>query len=1148
MKGKKNLEKAIVVGLLLSTSVYGTAWAEERYVNGKYTDENSIEITANSTVSPDTSINFDGEEKSLNDLTDVENVVIKFNPVEKYDNGEYGDKRAMGVYSAQYELQGKNITVYVGSKDNPSNIINNDGLHLSNHYPEFNVRSYTAYIYAPNSDALNLSHDITSTNDGDNMTFIGNPAEEYDRTGEGNGNGTLTAVVMDGNGIRANASVNLNMISGITINGATNIELQGSSVEAEVLMDGEDIGKMLGDSEIMGIKVSDAIESARISSEYNPAAIYAGDDMYNFDLGKLMENYIEQENLKGKLEDMEMWDNVNELLSGLSKKNMGRATIGEGNVVLEGNTSLILNGNNNYGVYAGKNGNITINGNLNIQSIGTDSYGIAAQNTNLIYGDKLNVNIYLKDEAIKKIKDKVKEIAINKYGPIAGAFVGAAAAAMVDPLLNSTLEKEGGMDIEGILDETQNTHGTSITLGNNTNVVIEMQDVNSKAIYASGIDDSAEQNQNSVSGKNLNSLWVKGDIVAEDGGIINLDITRSKQNWLQGDIIAFGTQSSKNASVNLTTNAALAYQGDALAANGGIVDVKLGNGSSWAGRADDYQDATNSDWLKNHTDNLYTKFSGSVTGNGTVTIDMGKESTWNVTGQSWATELKGDDSYIILGSDENGNGYALHVNSVKGSNTFAMNVRPDETGNMLYVQNGINTQQNLVILNDDEVLENMDEGDAIRFATIKNSGGGFNGDGNISDDSVLPGNNVQTFGSNTRISDAGMFNVYFDIVYNDYNEKMDGDLAAGDENSTVADINNVYNGNGFDTNKPGSNYVDEVYGGNTDDTTTNSIAEADEESNPVNAYIVRKSVTKDNLSDAGKTIINMSRANYKNAIYMDRLNKRLGEVRYINGEEEQGMWVRLRHDRIGMDGEFRSQNTMYELGYDVKQECDNGERRLGFAVDYMDGSTTYSDIIGKGETKRYGLWLYDTWLGDKGHYADYVLKWGHLQNDFDIKSKTRFEDISGDYSNNVFSVSAEYGKKNDMGNNWYFEPQAQLQLARVTGAEYESTQNTKVSVDGINSLIGRAGFRLGRDLNENSTVYVKADLLHEFLGDQTITASDPTGTFRETFENKGTWYDVGFGFATAVGKNSYAFMDFEKSFGNDNDETYQINAGVQWTF
>lgn len=97
-------------------------------------------------------------------------------------------------------------------------------------------------------------------------------------------------------------------------------------------------------------------------------------------------------------------------------------------------------------------------------------------------------------------------------------------------------------------------------------------------------------------------------------------------------------------------------------------------------------------------------------------------------------------------------------------------------------------------------------------------------------------------------------------------------------------------------------------------------------------------------------------------------------------------------------------------------------------------------------------------------------------------------------------------------------------------------------------MIARAGFRLGKDLGERSTVYFKADLLHEFLGDQDIYATDGTGTMDVTYGNEGTWYDVGFGFAAKMSKNSYAFMDFEKSFGNDNDETYQINAGMQWSF
>ena len=624
-----------------------------------------------------------------------------------------------------------------------------------------------------------------------------------------------------------------------------------------------------------------------------------------------------------------------------------------------------------------------------------------------------------------------------------------------------------------------------------------------------------------------------------DGGTNNINLNYGVGSKITGDIISgygghivIGTPESTEEGISTfsarNNNGTLTLNGDALSANGGKLDINLTAGSTWTGRADDYQDADLKNWKDKHEEQFNPKFSHSIDKNGYVKVTLAQEATWNVTGQSWITELDGSGVVDLTkgeGSD------AVHIGTVKGNNTFVVNLKPDglDTSDMIYVKNGTNEAQTLQINNRDEVLSGMKVGDALRFATVTKAGEGF---GNITD-------GAETFGKSTSINDAGIFNVDFDIIYKDYNEKMEGDLGT----------DQTYNGGNFSTNKPGQDYVDNVYGGKKDTSEINTLEETTEtESNPKHVYIVRNSVTKENQSDAGKTIINMSRANYKNAIYMDRLNKRMGEMRYVNGEEEQGLWVRLRHDRIGQSGDFRSMNTMYEVGYDVKQPTDNGEHRIGMAIDYMRGSTTYDDIMGKGETKRYGLWLYDTWLGEKGHYVDYVAKWGHLSNDFDITAKTTGEKINGDYSNNVFSASAEYGKKNDMGNNWYFEPQAQLQLARVTGADYVTTQGSKVNVDGINSLIGRAGFRIGRDMDENSTVYLKADLLHEFMGDQTVTAADATGTLREEFENKGTWYDVGFGFATKMSKNSYAFMDFEKSFGNDNDETYQINAGMQWSF
>lgn len=583
----------------------------------------------------------------------------------------------------------------------------------------------------------------------------------------------------------------------------------------------------------------------------------------------------------------------------------------------------------------------------------------------------------------------------------------------------------------------------------------------------------------------------------------NSEITLDNAAGVYGDIIAGrGIDNSDATGGKITINSVdyADFKGDVLAGNDGVIDLTLNN-ATYEGRVDDYADATLKDMVFRPEE-----FNVAVTDGGTVNMTL-NNSAWTARGQNFVTKLDfgAEGGLVDLSQDENN---SVTIRNLNGNGTFNMllNSEDHSKSDMLYIGKNTGSQTINIVGGITGGLENISEDNPLRFATV-----GI--------DSVSDVPDVNNSGISAYTRDGGVFDVEYAV------EKEDFDKADAE--------NEKYNGtgDGKGVDKPGNDFVENALVGNRD---------------AVNWIIT--GVKEQQESDAGKTIINMSKVNYNNAIYMDRLNKRLGEARYISPEDEQGMWVRIRHDRIGKDDAFRSQNTMYEMGYDEKQECDNGERRVGFAIDYMDGKAEYSGIAGDGDVKRYGLWLYDTWMGDKGHYADYVAKWGHLENDFDIMARSTGEKITGDYSNNVFSVSAEYGRKKDIGNNWYFEPQAQLQLARVTGASYTTSQNTDVTLDGINSLIGRAGFRLGRDVDERSTVYVKADLLHEFLGDQDITATDITGTLREEYENEGTWYDIGFGFATALGNNSYAFMDFEKSFGNDNDETYQINAGVRWTF
>ncbi len=620
--------------------------------------------------------------------------------------------------------------------------------------------------------------------------------------------------------------------------------------------------------------------------------------------------------------------------------------------------------------------------------------------------------------------------------------------------------------------------------------------------------DHALMGENNVSSISLNygaGSAVTGDIVAGYGGEISV------------------TEKAGDAGVSTMAEVpAMTLRGNVLAANGGQVTLDLGAGSYWAGRADDYQDAASEEWRKTHTDLYKSIFSKPVEEgtnpiqmNGTVDVTLGQAATWDVMGQSWVTKLGGDGGIIDMRNtlgDESSTSHAVHIGTLNGNHTFVMDLNWNQhnISDMLYIYDTENSSgQQTVFLNSLTGVENMQDGDKLRFATVKTDKlsftGEYRGEGGYDNGS-----------SKVMVRDTGLNDMALTIGNEKYVE------ANHKENAE-------YNGEAFSNAKPGDEYVDTIYGDGS-----------------TNWYLTREKA-EDELSDAGKTVIAMSKVNYSNAVYMDRLNKRMGEARYIDGDD--GLWVRMRHDRIGKDDAFRSMNTMFELGYDwhAKGQKD-GEHRQGVAFDYMRGTADYQNVAGDGDVRRAGVWLYDTWLGDKGHYSDYVVKYGRLSNDFDIYGRTTGEKISGDYDNDVWSVSAEYGRKKDIGNEWYFEPQVQAQYAYVTSADYTTSQGTKVELDGIDSLIGRAGFRLGRDTSEGNTVYFKADILHEFLGDQSIRAMDATGTLSTTYENEGTWYDVGFGFSHKMGEDSYLFLDVEHSFGNDNEDTYQVNIGLNRAF
>lgn len=268
------------------------------------------------------------------------------------------------------------------------------------------------------------------------------------------------------------------------------------------------------------------------------------------------------------------------------------------------------------------------------------------------------------------------------------------------------------------------------------------------------------------------------------------------------------------------------------------------------------------------------------------------------------------------------------------------------------------------------------------------------------------------------------------------------------------------------------------------------------------------------------------------------LSQRLGELRESDGG--QGIWVRMSRGEFEYDGEYKNQYNFFQMGYDWAA----GSWHYGAAVSHNDGQTTYTH--GDGENRSTSLSLYGTWLGDKGHYADIVLKQGRLSNDFDIYTEAGH--TSGDYDAWGTSLSGEYGMKVDLDGGWYVTPQAQLTLMRIGGEDYTTNNGIKVNQDSLESAVGRVGFEVGKRISNSGSIYAKASLLHDFAGsaDTYLSLNGLTNSYHQDIGD--TWCEAGIGFNYKTSENSYVYADVVKTFGGDVETPWQWNAGMRWTF
>ena len=264
-----------------------------------------------------------------------------------------------------------------------------------------------------------------------------------------------------------------------------------------------------------------------------------------------------------------------------------------------------------------------------------------------------------------------------------------------------------------------------------------------------------------------------------------------------------------------------------------------------------------------------------------------------------------------------------------------------------------------------------------------------------------------------------------------------------------------------------------------------------------------------------------------NRILTNDVRKRMGDLRASNGTHSA--WARYDGGKLsgenGLDSEFHT----IQVGVDTVASAD--APRVGVAFAYTDGDMDH--VRNSSDMQAYSLAGYATWMADNGMFLDTVVRMSKFDNDLTVDGR-----LKGQMDSLAVGVSAEGGWRFDLTDMFYVEPQAEVAYTYINGDDFT-----------LDSLTGRLGFASGiKCPNNKGDVYLRASVVHEFLGDSKITGTASGSTGIVEIDGKDTWVEYGLGANFNLTDTTYFWADVERTSGSYLDEDWRATVGVRHAF
>jgi outer membrane autotransporter protein len=244
----------------------------------------------------------------------------------------------------------------------------------------------------------------------------------------------------------------------------------------------------------------------------------------------------------------------------------------------------------------------------------------------------------------------------------------------------------------------------------------------------------------------------------------------------------------------------------------------------------------------------------------------------------------------------------------------------------------------------------------------------------------------------------------------------------------------------------------------------------------------------------------------------------------------------------------------FQIGADKRLVTRYGDLYLGGFAGYFYAHRDFQNQPfnndSTGTTQAFSLGAYGTLIHPSGFYADLVVKYTQLWNDFDapnvLSTLGLGPSATANYSIPTFGASLEIGKRWDFG-HFFLEPQGQIEGAWAGGTDYTVSTGLRVSADSQTSLRGRLGVRAGYHFDWGAKAfepYAKVSVINEFLGGDRVTTNQTS--FFPTLSGVGI--QAGGGLTARITDSFYVYGEYDYANSDKVRIPWAVDAGLRWVW